>query len=342
MKLAWLRTKVYRYSSCLLLLILVLTIGNGCNVYKRKESLNNQNSLRDYFGRNIVFPDSVRRVLPLYYVPAEIVYALGAKNTMVGIGRIKVTNSYLLDTYFHEVHMLPKTGTSTQDMNYELILSLKPDLVFVGTDIRVNNKLNELNLVTYSNYPKTARDILTQVDEYGYILDRESEAMRITAFLENILYLVTSKSSIIDDHKRPKVYYARTDPLTTVGGTQNDIIYISGGISVSQHLNDKFDSSISVSLEDIYSWNPDIIIVRDRASFKPEDLYNDPLWKDVKAVKENNVFQERQGWTEFRLETFFGIMEKAIWFQPELFSDLKPEKEYMKFIDIIVSNQDKP
>lgn len=292
--------------------------------------------VKDYFNRSINIPQNIERIIPLYYVQAEIICAIGAKDKIVGIGKINERSSLFLNIHFPEMMKMPQVGQG--NINYEKIISLKPDIVFTGTEKPVIEQLEQLGYVAIATYPKSLKDIIDETVFYGDILGKRQESLEIYELFKNIEDKVFKISKNIPPNKRPKVYYVRTDALTTLGGNvQGEIIDLAGGQLVTNGLGDNA-TSLQMSFEDIYKYNPDVIIIRDRASIKSEDIFNDDRWKNINAVKNKKVFQEHSGWTEYRLETIFGIIEKAKWLQPELFREFNPETDYNKFIEIVRQN----
>lgn len=311
----------------------------SCNEFKKINEDNKQIVLKDYFDRQIEIKRDINRVIPLYYVQAEVICALGASNKIVGIGRLMKTQSIIIDNYFPRLYEIPQVGNQN-NFDLEKIISLNPDLIFCGTEKESVSRLEQLHLSTFSTYPKYPADILEQIRMYGMILNKENNSKVISTFLDSLYNLVKSKTLKINKSNYPSVYYARTDKFTTLGkGVNDEIIKTIGGRSVTENLPEDING-LKVTLEDIYKWNPDIIIIRDRASFTPEDLYNDSDWSMLKAIKNKKVFKETYGWTEFRFGTFFGIQEKAKWLHPDDFRDLDPEINYKRFIDLILSLQD--
>ena len=77
-----------------------------------------------------------------------------------------------------------------------------------------------------------------------------------------------------------------------------------------------------------YSVNPDIIILHGFGKWKPEDLYNDPNWQPIKAVKERRVYKLTLGWAGWDLAgTVIQTMQCAKVFHPDKFKDLNVEAE---------------
>lgn len=318
-----------------IIILLVLLIFNSCQQEQKAET--NQKIVKDYFDRTVLVPKNVERILPIYYVQAEFLCAVGASDKIVGIGKINKNSSEILNKIFPKIHNLPIVGFQN-NVNVEKVIGLKPDFIFCGTEKETIEKFEKMGYNITATYPNNVEQILNEVLFYGKIVNKEVEAKIIFDFLKSKFDSVTQISSTINKTKFPKIYYIRTDALTTLGGElQGEIFNLAGGELVTQKIGNN-SNSLQMSLEDIYNYNPDIIVIRDRASIKPDDIYNDVKWKNINAVKNKKVFQETYGWTEFRFGTFFGLMEKAKWFHPEKFKNLDPNKAYSDFLQIIQKN----
>jgi iron complex transport system substrate-binding protein len=290
---------------------------------------------KDCFGRELKIPVGPDRIIPLFYIQAEMICVLGEAGKIVGIGKLLSRNSPLINEYFPQLHKLPQVGNV--NINYEKIVALKPDIVFCGLNKAIATRLELLNINTLATFPQNPMQIADQILLYGRILERPENSMKIADFLSREFELVANRTKLLSEKERPKIYYARTDLLTTLGsGINSDIIYITGGINVARNLPEDIDG-IKVSIENLYEWNPDIIIVRDRAFITPEEIMNDERFRGINAVKNRKVFQETYGWTEFRIGMYFGMIEKAKWLHPELFQDLEPRREYERFVKLFQS-----
>ena len=319
-----------------LLLLFLVTFYSCQQTQTTEESLT---ITKDYFNRKVIVPPKVERIIPIYYVQAEFLCAVGASNKIVGIGKVNKNSSKILNEVFPEIHELPMVGIQN-NVNTEKVIDLKPDFIFCGTEKETVEKFEKLGYNIAATYPDNVEQILNEVLFYGKIVSKEAEAKIIFGFLKSKLDSVSQISKTIDETKIPKIYYIRTDALTTLGGElQGEIFNLAGGELVTSKIGNN-SNSLQMSLEDIYNFNPDIIVIRDRASINPIDIYNDNKWHNITAVKNKKVFKETYGWTEFRFGTFFGLMEKAKWFHPEEFKNFDPQKAYRSFMKIVKSNNE--
>jgi iron complex transport system substrate-binding protein len=165
-------------------------------------------------------------------------------------------------------------------------------------------------------------DIITVIST---AVERRERANQLRAYLEGKFSEITKITLAISDSEKPKVYQAFAYDLLKTLAWSSEIIY-EGGVNVAYAPQQPI--WYSVSLDQVIAWNPDIIILHGFGKWKPEDLYNDPNWQPIKAVKERRVYKLTLGWTEWDLAgTVIQTMQCAKVFHPDKFKDLNVEAE---------------
>lgn len=288
----------------------------------------------DYFGKDIYLPEKVERVISTASIVSEYLCVLGAKDKIVGIGRVRSGNS-VFQRLYPDIIKLPSVGI--REVSLEKVAALDPDVVLCGHDKQLIENIERLNIIAVGTFPRDMNGLFEQIRITGIVVNKEEEADTVINFLRERLKFVGNRISNIPDSRRPSIYYVRMDPLETLGkGIYSEIVHNSGGRNVVQGLGEG-EVPVIVSLENIYDWNPEIIFIRDSSPVMPSDLYDDPKWKGIAAVREKRIYKEHKGWSEFRVETVFGIMEKAKWLHPDLFKDMKPEEDQERFFRLAES-----
>jgi iron complex transport system substrate-binding protein len=325
-----------RKIQCFLLILFIFIAVLHCS--SKKSKVKNDLIIRDYFGRLVSIPDNTDRILTLYYGEAEIICALGAKKKIVGVGHFpnnkEFTPSYILTEFMPEIDDLPKVW-SGHALNLEKVMALNPQLVIADNRLKAINRLEALGIPTFAIFPQKFDDVFLSIKNIGRIIQYEQRSEKIIDLLSVLIQRVKAKTDSLPDNELVSLYYVRKDLLTTVNDTvHNEIFRISGGRNVVE--NSFLPAfSVKVSLENIYQWNPEVIIIRDRSHLNVSDIMNDPLLSNISAVKNKRVFKEHKCWIEFRLESAFGIAEKSKWMHPDLFADIDPDYEHQEFINLI-------
>ncbi len=306
---------------------------SGCGDH-RSQPTDSARVFKDSYDHRVLVDSTITRAITLYYVQAEMACSVGAEGSIVAVGRLSQGQSAVIDNFCPGMLRLPTVGTGA-NLDYEEVIGLMPDLVVGGVELEPLQHLERLGVTTFSSFPRHPLDVLTQIRTIGGLLGRPRQAERVAEFLDSLYMLVIARTASLSEDERPLVYYARTTPLVTLGGgVNNEVIRLIGGRSATSTLPGEM-ASVQVSLEQLYLWNPDVIILRDRASFTPEDLIAQSEWSGIRAVRNHRVYQETYGWTEYRVAAFVGFLEKAKWLHPELFADVDPQSAYRSLLRLL-------
>ncbi|MBS7701505.1 MULTISPECIES: ABC transporter substrate-binding protein [unclassified Chelatococcus] len=178
--------------------------------------------------------------------------------------------------------------------NVEALLTLSPDLVFQwanqGPDLiapieRAGMKVFGQNYGTQAFLEETmvAMGKLTgQTDKTSALLDKHRGVM---ASLEKT-------TGAIPEADRPKVIYFQyfTNSLRPNGvGSYNDMyLKLAGGRNGAEGVR---GTGTDVTFEQVLAWAPEVIILGGFDQAVPGDLYKDPKWASVPAVRNKRVYK---------------------------------------------------
>jgi iron complex transport system substrate-binding protein len=317
----------------LAVILFAVTSIMGCTE-KRRDSENQSHEIKDYYGKTLPRLEKVMSVVPLYYVQAEVIVCIGARNKIVGVGYL-LPNNQILNRFYPDIYEIPQVGRDIT-LNVELLCTLQPDLVLCSNNLTEISKIENAGMNAFGTYPRNLADVFQQIQDYGTLLGRKVEADSLVNFLSGKIEQIRKVTESIPSESRPRVYYVRSDNCSSLGaGIFSEVINIVGGVNVVDNGNIGGGNTVRCSIEQLLAWDPDVIIIRDRASTSIEEILTDPEWQEIAAVKTKRVYQETYGWTEFRIETVFGISEKAKWLYPELFTKISPIDDYGEFNRII-------
>jgi iron complex transport system substrate-binding protein len=152
---------------------------------------------------------------------------------------------------------------------------------------------------------------------------------------------------LIPADKRKKVFNGYSPShLVTLGGDtfMHERIQIAGCLDAAAAVStsgakEGLHSGLSeMSMEKVLGWNPDILIID---SGKPEELYSDPRWKNIKAVQDRQVFKQPVGIFIWDRPTAEAAVLYPLWLAktayPEHFKDVDMVKEVKRFYSEIMS-----
>jgi len=277
-----------------------------------------------------VYVKRAERIVSLWPEATRVLFALGVGNRVVGVDSASRTCP-ILTRAFPQIVNITDVGSVGGTFDVEKIAELKPDVIFARTDDRelaesIQTKLN-VPVICVRFSPPGKRDWSYDIISIiGAAVGRSQRADQLKAYLEEKLSEITKITSTIPDSGKPRVYQARADDLLKTLVWSSEIIY-GGGINVAYNPQQQAPW-ISVSLEQVILWNPDAIILHGFGRFKPEDLYSDPNWQTIKAVKERRVYKLTMGWVGWDpAGTVIQTMQCAKVFHPDKFENLNVESE---------------
>lgn len=183
----------------------------------------------------------------------EIICALGAR------GRLVAVSSYA--THPPEIRDLPKIG-GLIDPDMESILALAPDLLVMrGINPHVEKLCHDHDIRIYQDKTDTLPTMYTTVAELGEILGRQTAAKKLIEDTRTQLARIEKRAG---KRHRPTVLLTLRSPdklggITTVSNKSylGQVVELAGGTNIFAEHPAPYPQ---VSLEDIVSLQPDIII----------------------------------------------------------------------------------
>jgi iron complex transport system substrate-binding protein len=246
-------------------------------------------SLTDGLGRVVTLSHSAQKVVSLAPSNTEILFAIGAGPQTIGRDEIS--------DYPAEAKSLPSVGGSMGKYNFEQIAALKPDLV-LAAEINTPEQVKTLTglglTVYYLSNPKTLEDLYTNLETVGKLTNHEGDAASLVASLK--IRVAAVDAMITPLSSRPTVFYEidASDPAKpyTVGpGSFIDLLITrAGGVNLVDLTGIK-DAYPQVSLEQVVSVNPTIIVLGDSMwGTTAESVVQRPGWDKIAAVQNGQVY----------------------------------------------------
>jgi iron complex transport system substrate-binding protein len=176
--------------------------------------------------------------------------------------------------------------------NIEAILALNPDAVFqwanIGPDAIVS--LKQAGLPVFGMLNSNQQDLAGSIAMMGKVADKNARADIIIRRQRDRQQSIEAALAGLADRDRPRVlYFGRFREEFTVAGpaSYNDFaIRLAGGRNVVTP-----QAARSVTLEQVLAWNPEVILLGNFDTAMPADVYRDPRFADVAAVKNRRVYR---------------------------------------------------
>jgi iron complex transport system substrate-binding protein len=251
-------------------------------------------SVTDSAGRRVEIPQRISRVLAAGPPASILLYTLAPEKM---IGWVRTPSSTEKEFLLASVRELPEYGRLTgrgNTANLENVLKLKPDLIIdvgsVGpTYVSLANNVQEQTKVPYILLDGTFNKTPEIYRLLGELLGVQEHAEALARYADETLNGLRARLASVPEAERPRVYYGRgANGLETgLGGSINlEVLERVGAINVAAAAGT--GGITKVSIEQVLSWNPDVILVLDPTFYR--SLPGDPLWSPVKAVRDQRIY----------------------------------------------------
>ena len=302
----------------------------------------------DHDDESVVIPAKVNRavVVGVWPLPSVITVFLGSPDRLVGIppASIGAAKAGLLGELFPSYLNIDSHFLANDTLNVEEVLALKPDVVFTTAHrsqqkeeikkaglaaVAVSvNKWNYNILDTYDGWI----DVLSQV------FPENDKKDAVSAYSRKVYETIQSRVSSLPESDRKKVLFlfmCNEKTIVTSGKHFFGQFWCDavGAKNVAEEVGAE-NSNAVINMEQIYKWNPDIILITNFTSQTADDLYNNRTanydWSPIKAVQNRTVYKMPLGTYRSYTPsadtpvTLYWIAKKVY---PELFGDIDVEKE---------------
>ena len=297
------RRRFMQYSAGALALPLLGGL-SGCTSDLGDEIFRGKRKITDHAGREMTIP-TVGELKKVYYTsPLAQIYVFSLNPDVMG-GTCATYNSDQLEFLPENMGTLKNMGSLSNggQIDQEQLMQEGIQLVLSvsGVELSASNKSDAEKLQGNTGIPVVLVDgSFTKIKEayrfLGEILGCESRASEISDYLERVYSDVTSAVGDIPEDQKRRLYYAEgtfgtsTEPEASQHAKAFEV---AGAYNVATvpEATASFGMS-NVSLEQIISWNPEIIISWD------EDTRGGALnrirtssdWASIDAVKNNRVY----------------------------------------------------
>jgi iron complex transport system substrate-binding protein len=227
--------------------------------------------------------------------PASILLYTLAPEKMIGWVRSPspAEKAFLLES----VRELPEYGRLTgrgNTANLENVLKFKPDLILdigsVGpTYVSLADNVQEQTKIPYilldGRFDKTPQ----MYRLLGDLLGVKDRAEQLARYADETLNGLVARVASIPQAERPRAYYGRgPNGLETglAGSINMEVLERVGAVNVAAAAGT--GGITKVSIEQVLSWNPDVILALDPGFYR--SVGSDPLWSSVKAVNDKRIY----------------------------------------------------
>lgn len=303
----------------------------------------------DLADREVEIPDTIERVACLYSSTAHMLAMLDEGEKIVAASD-GVKSDVLMQEKYPEIKNV-STPYVEGSINIEELMALDPDLVLIRLDTYQSE--SELEKLEKSGVPYLVIDyysideLIECVELLGLAFGKEERAQSYINYMEETFSYVEERVSKIPEEEKVRVYHSINQTTTTdiVGSICAEIFELAGvrNVSVESGLTN-FGKNMTVTLEEIYKWDPDVIVCNEYA-VKDYILQQKKL-NALTAVQNRRVYTLPVGVTRWvhhgSMEPHMGVLYLAWLLYPEKFADLNLTETiyeyYLEFFDLEIED----
>lgn len=252
----------------------------------------------DMADREVLLPKNIEKVFSTGPVGTIVLYTLSPEKIIGWNYTLKDGEKRYIDKKYHSLPDLGGAGKSS--INSEELLKQDPDILINMVGINKESIEKAERLEDKLDIPVIMiDDDIEKLDEsyklLGKILGEKQRSEKLSNYIYNVLEDIKEKRQNIEENKRVSIYYAEgpngleTEPS---GSWHAELIDMVGGKNVAEVEAKDVKGKSQVSIEQVISWNPHIIISWDdeREGYY-SGILSDPIWKDISAVKDKEVYE---------------------------------------------------
>lgn len=301
--------------------------------------------VKDMSGREVTLPAVVQKAVTIGSVPVinSFIFAVGGGDTIEnGLPDFARKPRWKYQTVFAPA-MADKPimqGASNSEPLTEVILQAVPDIVFT-MDKSTVSVLEGKGINSFYLENKKPEDVKEIVRLMGEIYGKPEIAAQYSQYFDDVIARVETDVSGIPEEKRPKVLNLNVDSMSQPHLIAEWWITAAGGVSVTN--DGRTQETLSVSMEQILNWNPDVLIVA--SSAQKESVLKDERFKQIAAVKNKQIFVAPTGahtWANRTVEQPLTVLWAHSHFYPDLLGEADLQKEvagfYSRFFGVELSD----
>jgi iron complex transport system substrate-binding protein len=202
-----------------------------------------------------------------------------------------------MGTMYPEALSIPHDIATTDfTPNVESIRALNPDVVVQWSDSQLTAPLEQAGMkVLGIMYNGTQQDVDTWTSLFAAMLGRPERASQMRARSDDELKAIQAEAASRGTAGPSILYFNRFSGGLKVAatGSYNDYyIKLVGGSNPATGLDGaKGQGMVGSDVEQVLAWDPEIILLGNFDEAMPAEVYGNPVWQSVSAVRSRRVYK---------------------------------------------------
>lgn len=249
----------------------------------------------DAAGRKIELPSTINRVMAAGPPASVLLYAIAPEKMVGWVRELSDADKEFIAEPYRDLPVHGRLTGRGNTANLEAVLALKPDIIIDAgtvdaTYASLADRVREQTGIPYVLIDGSFEKSAETIRQVGELLGKQENAGMLADYAEKAISQLDAAITAIPSDQRPRVYYGRgPDGLETglAGSINMEVLDAVGAMNVANAAGS--GGLANVSLEQVLSWNPDVILTLDR-NFQ-QNVLQDPAWSGISAVKNRKVYQ---------------------------------------------------
>ena len=288
----------------------------------------------DVIGREVTLQQPATKLTGTHNPTLNAAVVLGGGGKyLVGFGS-KSMGRGLYEQVIEGFEELPEVGKGS-NINLESVIASGADLVILPErhqDLVPQFEAANIPVLVILDSTENFETVKQTLNILGVALGENEKAEKISSFLD--IQLENAQTLLKDVTEKPSVLFlGSSSALSVAPGSmiQTSLIEAGGGLNAVSGV-ENVGGFADVSIEQIITWNPDVIWFPAYSDYTAEDLLNDPAWSSISAIQNKRVYEfpsQLEPWDQPTAVLALGID----WALNNLHPDLYSSEALMENVD---------
>ena len=265
-------------------------------------------TITDHADRTVEVPTNPDKVaiLGIYPLASMLSVYLNSAETIVAMEPASANaakNSVLIDLY-PEIGDITTDILSGEDLNIEALVALEPEVVYYNAaDTADLEKLENAGITAVAFSPtKWKFDVIETFRQWIALLDQiypssSKNAKLVDQYSTDIYNMIQETVADVEEPQKVLFLYQYDENAMITSSSRFfgewwckavDAVNVASDVQAET-------ANAKITMENVYEWNPDVIVITNFTKATPDDLYNNAIgtddWSTVKAVQDGRVYK---------------------------------------------------
>lgn len=272
-------------------------------------------TVTDHAGRTVTVKTNPQRVVvaDIYPLASVLTVYLNSSESIIAMEPTSMTaaKNGVLSQLYPDIVNVDTEILNGDDLNVEAVAALEPDVVYYNAgNSQEAEQLENAGLTAVGFSPtKFNYDCIETFNQWISLLDqiypgKAGARTSLASDTSNRVYdeVQNRVKDLSQDQKQKVLFLFQYDDKKMITSGSNffgqwwcDAV---GALNAANEIPAE-NKNAAITMEQVYAWDPDVIILTNFTPTKPEDLYNNAVgsddWSTVKAVKDHRVYKMPMG-----------------------------------------------